>query len=150
VKQGPALQRGAVLIDLGDWYRTADKKQRAVASWGEAWRALVEAGDTRLLEQPELVIYRPPPIAVSRRLEDSDSNSEQEVELHVAITADGDVKEATVANPAPQREAAERAVLNAVRRATWRPAFANAAPVETPDHVFRERVYVKRPKEAKP
>lgn len=148
-KGGPAAQRGQVLVDLGDWYRTADKKQRALESWGEAWKALAEAGDTRLLEQPEPVIYRPPGIAVSRHQEDPQANLEQVVELNVSVGADGSLKQAVVANPAPERESAEKAVLNAIKRAVWRPAFRDGVAVETNGHVYREPVYVKRPKEDK-
>lgn len=148
-KQGPMKLRGEVLIDLGDWYRTADRKPRAMEHWTEAWRALAAAGDTSALEQPAVVVYRPPPAAVSRRLENPDTHTEQDVELNIAIAADGDVKGATVVNAAAERESAERAVISAVRRAVWRPAYRDGVPVEVTDYLFRERVYVKRPKEEK-
>ena len=63
------------------------------------------------------------------------------------IDADGDVREAIVTNAAPQREAAEKAVISAVKRAQWRPAFRDGEPVATPELPFREPVYVRRPKE---
>lgn len=140
--------RGEVLLDLGDWYLTADKGSRALASWSEAWRQLTAAGDAQAMAQPELVIYKPPAIAVSRRLENPEDYVVQEVELRMAIAANGAVREATVANPEPRRESAEKAVIAAVRRAAWRPAFREGVPVASGGHLFRERVFVKRPKPA--
>ncbi|MET0280956.1 MAG: tetratricopeptide repeat protein [Steroidobacteraceae bacterium] len=146
-KPGQTALRGQVLLDLGDWYFTDGKTQRAVAAWSESWNEMVRAGDTGPLQQPAVVVYRPPSIAVSRRLEDEDDHSVQEVELRLVIGSNGAVREATVANPAPEREAAERAVMAAVRRSGWRPAFSNGAPVDATNFVFRERVFVKRPKQ---
>jgi hypothetical protein len=57
------------------------------------------------------------------------------------------VRDTTVANPSSQRESAERAVVNAVRRAIWRPAFAGGLPVAATDFTFSERVYVRLPDE---
>ena len=51
-----------------------------------------------------------------------------------------------VANPVPERESVERAVASAVKRAAWRPAFSNGEPVAVTDLLFRERVYVRRPR----
>jgi tetratricopeptide (TPR) repeat protein len=141
-----AAERGAVLVDLGDWYRTAGLSERALAAWRDAWRELNLAGDTSPLARPEPVVYRAPPIATSQRKEDLDEYSIQEVELRVAIGADGALRDLTVANPAKERESAERAVVAALRRATWRPAFENGQPVATTDFIFREKVYVKLPR----
>lgn len=142
-----AAQRGAVLVDLGDWYRIAGSGQRAMTTWREAWQQLSAAGDTSVLAQPAAIVYRPPQIAASQRQQDPDEYGIEEVRLHVAIAPDGDVRDATVANPAPQRESAERAVISAVRRATWRPAFAGGLPVASTDFVFTERVNVRLPDE---
>jgi tetratricopeptide (TPR) repeat protein len=138
-------QRGAVLLDLGDWYRIAGVGNRAMASWRDAWQALHTAGDTSAMEQPSPIIYRAPQIAVSERQQDPDEFSMQEVELRVSIAADGDVRDVTVANPAAERESAERAVAAAVRRGTWRPAFAAGVPVAATSFTFREQVYVRLP-----
>lgn len=139
-----AAQRGAVLTDLGDWYATAGKVSRAIETWGDAWREFAFAGDTSQLGNPEPVTYRPPPASVARGSADPDSFEEQTVELQLAIDAKGDVAGVTVANPAPEREAAERAVIAALRRAQWRPAFRDGNAVAVGDFRFTERVFVKR------
>lgn len=138
-------QRGMVLLDLGDWYRIAGVGNRAMNSWRDAWQALHAAGDTTAMEQPSPIIYRAPQIAVSERPQDPDEFSVQEVQLRVSIAADGDVRDVTVANPAAERETAERAVAAAVRRGTWRPAFAAGVPVAATSFTFREEVYVRLP-----
>lgn len=139
--------RGAVLIDLGDWYLTAGLTPRALSTWRDAWNALGPEAGMRALGKPEPVVYRPPQVAVSRHLYDPSDHEEQEVLLNLNIDADGDVREAIVTNAAPQREAAEKAVISAVKRAQWRPAFRDGEPVATPELPFREPVYVRRPKE---
>jgi len=143
----PAL-RGAVLVDLGDWYITAKAGTRAIAAWRDAWAALAEAGDTSLLAAPAPVVYRAPQIAVSQRAEDPEIHVVREIQVRMGISADGSVLDASIANPDPEQEAAERAVISAARRATWRPAFRDGQPVATGDFVFRERVYVKLPRSA--
>lgn len=142
-----AAKRGVVLVDLGDWYRIAGAGQRALSSWRDAWTNLNAAGDTSLLDKPAPVIYRPPQMAVSQRREDLDEYRQEEVTLRIHVAADGDVKEVTVANPAAHREAAERAVSTAVRRATWRPAIAGGQPVADTDFTFTEKVWIRRPDE---
>jgi len=138
--------RGAVLVDLGDWYFTADKATRAMETWREAWRELSTAGDTRLLDQPVAVVYLPPAIATSRRMRESDDYTSETVRVRMVIAADGDVREATVANPVSEHESAERSVMAAARRANWRPAFRNGQPITVSDYLFSEEIFVKRPK----
>ena len=144
-----AAERGAVLVDLGDWYRIAGVSTRAMASWREAWNELNLAGNTSLLARPALVVYRAPPVATSQREQDPEEYAVQEVELRASIGPDGALREVTVANPAPERESAERAVVAALRRAIWRPAFEQGQPVATTDYVYREKVNVKLPREGR-
>ncbi len=141
-----AAMRGAVLVDLGDWYSTADKSTRAMDTWREAWRELSTAGDTSLLDQPVAVVYLPPAIATSRRMRETEDYAAEIVQVRMVIAADGDVREATVANPVPDHESAERSVMAAARRANWRPAFRNGQPVTVSDYLFSEEIFVKRPK----
>ncbi len=142
-----AAERGAVMAELGDWYRIAGLSDRALAMWRDAWNELVLAGDTTPLARPEPLVYRAPPVATSQRRQDPEEYAVQEVELRAAIGPDGALREVTVANPAPERESAERAVVAALRRAIWRPAFENGQPVAAMDFIFREKVYVKLPRD---
>ena len=141
-----AAQRGAVLADLGDWYMNFSKLTRALETWREAWKELDSANDTSLLDKPAPVAYVAPAMAVSRRQRDPAEHDEQSVQIRLAIDANGRVRDATVANPSPERESVEKAVMSAVRMAAWRPAFRAGAPVAVDDHLFTELVYVKLPK----
>ncbi len=140
-----AAQRGAVLVDLGDWYLTANKPSRAVDSWRDAWKELTTGGDTSLLDQPTLLYYHAPAIAISRHQKDPNAYTAQRVDIRLAFEANGKVRDATVANPAPERESAEKSVMSAARQATWRPAFRNGAPVAVDEYIFHEMIYVKLP-----
>ncbi len=54
--------------------------------------------------------------------------------------------DAVVTNPVADRESSERAVAAALKRSVFRPVMADGATVSSTDQVFREQVYVKRPK----
>jgi tetratricopeptide (TPR) repeat protein len=139
--------RGAVLIDLGDWYMTGGAASRAIAAYRDAWQALGAEDAAKTLGMPSPIVYRPPTSAVSRQQFDPETHDEQEVQLRLAVEADGDVREAIVANPAPEREAAEKAVISAVKHGLWRPGFRDGQPVAMTDVEFRERVFIRKPKE---
>jgi tetratricopeptide (TPR) repeat protein len=141
-----AALRGAVQVDLGDWYMTANKTSRALDTWREGLKELTAAGDTSLLDQPVPLVYAAPAVAVSRRQRDPDDHSEQQVDIRLDIETNGRVRGLSVANPAPERESAEKAVLAALRQSLWRPAFRAGMPVSLSDFVFHEKVYVKLPK----
>jgi hypothetical protein len=133
-------------VDLGDWYMTANKTSRALDTWREGLKELTAAGDTSLLDQPVPLVYAAPAVAVSRRQRDPDDHSEQQVDIRLDIETNGRVRGLSVANPAPERESAEKAVLAALRQSLWRPAFRAGMPVSLSDFVFHEKVYVKLPK----
>jgi hypothetical protein len=144
--RSPPTLRAQVLLDLGDWYLIAGVAPRAQASYRDAWQALGAEAEQQL-GRPQVLVYRPPAMAVSRRGYGADTHEEQEVRLRLAVQATGEVREAIVANPAPEREGAERAVISAVKRGLFRPALRDGGPVAANDVEFIERVFVRRPKE---
>ena len=70
----------------------------------------------------------------------------QIVELRLSIDANGEVRDAVVTNPSPERESAEHALVSALKRSRFRPVITDGAAVASTDQVYREPVYVKRPK----
>lgn len=144
--EAKAAQRADVLIDLGDWYLIAGLAPRALASYRDAWQVLGADAKARL-GAPQMLVYRPPAMAVSRRGYSTDTHEEQEVRLHLAVQPTGEIREAIVMNSAPEREATERAVIAAVKRGLWRPGLDEANPVAVSDVEFVERVFVRRPKD---
>jgi Tetratricopeptide repeat len=141
----PAL-RAQVLMDLGDWYLIAGLAPRAALSYRDAWQALGAAADKQL-GAPQMLVYRPPAMAVSRHGFGADAHDEQDIQVRLAVQPTGEVREAIVVNPAPEREAAEHAVVAAVKRGLWRPGLRDGSPVGVNDVEFTERVYIRRPKE---
>jgi tetratricopeptide (TPR) repeat protein len=137
---------GEVQTDLGDWYLTGGATARALPVYREAWNSLAQAGGQALLATPVPLTYRPPPGAVVHGNMDPNLYDAQTVELRLTIDANGNVRDAVVVNPAPERESTERAVAAALKRATFRPVFSEGVSVTSTDQVFREQVYVKRPK----
>jgi tetratricopeptide (TPR) repeat protein len=141
-----SVQLGAVQTDLGDWYLTAGADSRAFQVYRDAWNSLAPVGGEVPLRTPIALTYKPPIMAVSRSTEDPDVYEEQDIELRLSINKAGAVRDAVVVNPAPQREAAERAVISALKRAQFRPGFENGEPVVTTDVMHHEKIYVRRPK----
>jgi TonB family protein len=135
-----------VQTDLGDWYLTGGATARALPVYREAWNSLAQAGGQKLLTAPVPLTYHPPPASVARGTMDPSLYDAQTVELRLTIEANGNVRDAVVVNPVPEREAAERAVAAAVKRATFRPVFSEGASITSTDQVFTEQVYVKRPR----
>jgi hypothetical protein len=126
---------------------TGGAASRAIAAYRDAWQALGAEEAAKTLGTPSPIVYRPPTMAVIRKQLDPETHDEQEVQLRLAIQADGNVREAIVANPAPEREAAEKAVISAVKRGMWRPGFRDGQPVVMTDVEFRERVFIRKLKE---
>jgi tetratricopeptide (TPR) repeat protein len=137
---------GEVQTDLGDWYLTGGSSARALPVYREAWNSLSQAGAQKLLATPVPLTYHPPPVSTARGPMDPALYDVQVVELRLSIEANGNVRDAVVLNPAPERESAERAVASALKRSTFRPVIADGAAVASTDQVYREQVYVKRPK----
>ena len=140
------LRLGEVQLDLAEWYLVAGLKARALPALRDAWNSLSLAGAQQRLREPAPLTYRPPAIAVARGLEDVDKFDQSDVGLRVNVNADGEATDVVVMNPVPERESAERAVIQAVKRAQFRPAVENGLPIASTDYVLRERVFVRKPK----
>jgi tetratricopeptide (TPR) repeat protein len=134
--------RGLVLTDLGDWYLTSNALRRAYDSYAEAWKALSEAGDTKLLEVPRVLAYRPSISSVDRsQLEPSESQLKA-VELHFKVDRDGRLDDVT----SPTTDVPDAIVKNSMasmKRSRYAPRIENGAAVPTSDVVFIERVLIK-------
>ncbi|HWN46982.1 MAG TPA: tetratricopeptide repeat protein, partial [Steroidobacteraceae bacterium] len=58
--------RGEVLVDLGDWFLISNSMRRAFDSYADAWKALASVSNTRMLESPRILAYRPSISSVDR------------------------------------------------------------------------------------
>jgi len=134
--------RGQVLTDLGDWYLTSNATRRAYDAYAEAWKALGQAGDTKLLETPRVLAYRPSISSVDRSQLDPEQAQVKTVELHFTVDRDGRLDDVT----SPTTDVPESIVRNSVtsmKRSRFAPRIENGAAVPTSDVVFLERVLIK-------
>jgi tetratricopeptide (TPR) repeat protein len=134
--------RGEVLTDLGDWYLVANNTRRAYDTYAEAWKSLSDARDTKLLEWPRVLAYRPSVSSVDRSQLDPKEAQLKAVELHFTVTRDGRLENVT----SPTTDVPEGIVRNSVtsmRRSRYAPRIENGAAVATNDVVFIERVLIR-------
>jgi tetratricopeptide (TPR) repeat protein len=134
--------RGEVLTDLGDWFLVANTVRRAYDSYAEAWKALAAVGNTKLLESPRILAYRPSISSVDRSQLDPAEAQLKAVELHFTVTRDGRLDNLT----SPTTDVPEGIVRNSVmsmRRSRYAPRIENGAAVATDNVVFIERVLLR-------
>jgi tetratricopeptide (TPR) repeat protein len=134
--------RGQVLSDLGDWYLTSNALRRAYDSYAEAWKAFAGAGDTRYLEVPRVLAYRPSISSVDRSQLDPAEAQLKTVELHFRVDRDGRLD--NVSSPTTDvPEVILRNSVTSMKRSRYAPRIENGAAVPTEDVVYLERVLIK-------
>ncbi len=134
--------RGETLADLGDWYLISNAARRAFDSYAQAWKALSEAGSTKLLEAPRLLAYRASISSVARSQLESEEAELKSVELRFRVERDGRVENVT----SPTTDVPESIVRNSVssmKRSRYAPRIENGAAVPTDDVRFVEPVLVR-------
>lgn len=142
---GTALH-AEILIDLGDWLLLNAEKQAAIDTYGRALPLLKDlpAPENAALTAPSQIVYRPPATTYRKSSAKPENIVEGFVELEFTVTAEGRVSgEHTVEKSASESQ--ERAVLNAIRKARYRPRFEQGVPVETREVRFRATVFSVKP-----
>jgi tetratricopeptide (TPR) repeat protein len=134
--------RGEVLTDLGDWYLVSNTLRRAYDNYAEAWKALAKVSNTKSLEEPRVLAYRPSISSIDRSQLDPAEAVVKTVELHFNVDRDGRVDAVT----SPTTDVPENIVRNSassMKRSRFAPRIENGLAVPTENVVFRERVLVK-------
>lgn len=135
-------RRGDTLLEFGDWHMSAGTPSRAVEMYREAWKDYVQAGDTTVLTQPRLLIYRPPPSSARRSSLKPDESDEHYVEVKFTVTVEGRTENVEVSS-SDATEGQQRATVSAVKKARYSPKFEAGQPVEVRGFVLREKILVK-------
>lgn len=139
----PAALRGAVYVDLGDWYLTARRPEEALRSYRAAWPLLptsvLDVNQNPLL-QPRLIVYRAPESALRRRELPRDETVQKPVEFAFTVTERGEVREIVTVSSEVNRNQ-EAVAREALQRAVYCPRFENGEPVETQGVHLRETFY---------
>jgi tetratricopeptide (TPR) repeat protein len=134
--------RGDVLTDLGDWYLVSNQLRRAYDSYADAWKALALVNNTKSLESPRVLAYRPSVSSVDRSQLDPAEAQLKAVELHFSVTRDGRLENVT----SPTTDVPDSIVRNSVssmRRSRYAPRVENGVAVATDNVVFIERVLIR-------
>jgi tetratricopeptide (TPR) repeat protein len=134
--------RGEVLTDLGDWFLVSNGLRRAYDSYAEAWKALASVSNTKPLEAPRVLAYRPSISSVDRSQLDPAEAVVKTVELHFKVDRDGRIDEVT----SPTTDVPENIVKNSVvsmKRSRFAPRIENGIAVPTDNVTFLERVLIK-------
>jgi tetratricopeptide (TPR) repeat protein len=134
--------RGLVLIDLGDWFLVSNATRRAYESYADAWKALASVGNTRILESPRILMYRPSISSVDRSQLDPAEAVIKTVTLQFKVDRDGRIDEVT----SPTTDVPENIVRNSaasMKRSRYAPRIENGVAVPTDNVIFIERVLIK-------
>jgi tetratricopeptide (TPR) repeat protein len=134
--------RGEVLIDLGDWYLISNAMRRAFESYADAWKALASVSNTRILESPRILAYRPSISSVDRSQLDPAEAVIKNVTLQFKVDRDGRIDEVT----SPTTDVPENIVRNSaasMKRSRYAPRIENGVAVPTDNVIFIERVLIK-------
>ena len=134
--------RGEVLTDLGDWFLIANALRRAYDTYLEAWKSFERVSNTKPLEVPRMLAYRPSVSSIDRSQLDPAEAVVRVVELRFMVDRDGRIDNVT----SPTTDVPENIVRNSMssmRRSRYAPRIENGAAVPTENVVFLERVLVK-------
>jgi TonB family protein len=135
-------RRADTLVEYGDLQMSAGGLARGVDMYREAWKDYVAAGDTTVLTQPRILMYRPPPASSRRSSLKPDESEERYVEVKFNVTKDGRTENVEVSgSDAPEGQ--QRATVSAVKKARYSPKFEAGEPVETRGVILREKILVK-------
>ncbi len=134
-----------VLMELGDWYTTAQRPEMALPHYRRAWPLLAEAeargGAANPLSVPLPLHYRPPSAATRNRDRDGVVTEARPVRVELAIAATGEVTTVKVLESTLD-ESQTNTLVRALGRAWFRPRFDAGEPVEEPALPYTETWFV--------
>lgn len=127
------LDHAEQLRELGDWHLLDSREKYAFEAYSRAWQLLVEAdgNDERarmLLGEPEQLSYLAP-LNVYPSIDGRPFLSEENyLEMEVTVNDNGRVPSVEITDSTASRRT-ENEAIRALRRARYRPAFAEGEPV---------------------
>jgi TonB family protein len=135
-------KRGDTLVELGDWYTSAGAIAKGQDVYREAWKDLAQVGNTKVLEAPRILAYRPPPSSARRSKLGPDESEEHYVDVKYTVTKDGRTDKVELAG-SDAAESTQKSVVSAIKKARYAPRMENGEPVDTENVTFREKILVK-------
>ena len=115
---------------------------RLYDSYAEAWKCFAQVNNTRYLEAPRILAYRPSISSIDRSQLDPTEAVLKTVELHFKVDREGRIDDMT--SPTTDvPDSVVKASIQSMKRSRYAPRIENGAAVATDDVVFLERVLVK-------
>ncbi len=143
---------GAALLELGDWYTTAQEPALAAPHYERAWPVLqvtLTPGENHPLAVPRPLYYRVPVGASRQRLGPDLRTIPRKMEFSLAVAATGEVTSAGVLSSEAQ-ESQTAQVRRALERAWFSPRFEGGRAVATEGFLFTEYWHDVAPPEPAP
>jgi len=135
----PPLLLSSTLMELGDWYMTEHKPDKAIPYYQRAWPLLrdsVADGQPNPLLQPRPLHYRTPAAAVRNLTRARALTVARPVEFSLTVTPTGETADVTLVGVAPEGQVAQ--IRRALERAWFSPRFEDGMPVTTSAYRFVE------------
>ncbi len=135
----PPVLLTSTLIELGDWYMTEHKPDKAIPYYKRAWPLLgdgVAGGPPNPLLQPRPLEYRTPAAAVRNLTRARGPTVARPIGFSMTVTATGETEDVTVVDDAPEGQVAQ--IRRALERARFSPRFEEGLPVVTTGYRFVE------------
>jgi tetratricopeptide (TPR) repeat protein len=134
--------RAETLLDIGDWQQLSNDFSGAEKSYRAAWEAYMLPGDPgiEVMQKPVQIYYKPPSTATRRESTDTREIAKHDIEVSFTVRSDGRISDVRTVSSDPPDQA--KSVEIAVRRARYRPAFVNGAPVVTKDQRLHQTLYL--------
>ena len=135
----PSVLLTSTLVELGDWYMTEHKPDKAIPYYQRAWPLLRDGaaeGHPNPLLQPRPLHYRTPAAAVRNLTRARAPTVARPVEFSLTVTSTGETDDVTSVSEAPEGQVAQ--IRRALERAWFSPRFEDGMPVTTTGYRFVE------------
>ncbi len=132
-----ARDQAQALILLGDWYLSTGDPDKALATYGAAWKAMTDADDgssvyaESMLGRPRRLGVLPIQAAGERPDATAEAALTCSVRLEFTVTQQGEVQDLSVVD-SDVGSRVERQVRLFVSGSRYRPAFADGRPIASP------------------
>jgi TonB family protein len=145
IESGPSPDptlHARTLVALGDWLLLdgGDKESRDMYHRAWPFVQVLTPPENAAFAQPTQIYYRAPLAAQPARKAKAENIVEGFVDVEFTVTTEGRVINARTSEKKAS-DSQERAVLNAIKKARYRPRLERGEPVESPGIHLRQRVF---------
>jgi TonB family protein len=145
IESGPSPDptlHARTLVALGDWLLLGGSDKESRDMYHRAWPfvQVLTPPENAAFAQPTQIYYRTPLTGQPARKAKPENIVEGFVDVEFTVTTDGRVVNARTSEKKAS-DSQERAVLNAIKKARYRPRLERGEPVESPGTHLRQQVF---------